>query len=77
MDSQVYEKEKIKHRKKKSGIEVTAIECVLAYKKFLATFRLKILLPLNELEEVHALRSHFSPHFRFNMDQCLLPLVIS
>ena len=61
-------RKKIKYRKKKSGKEVIAIECVLAFEKFLATVRFKILPPLCELEDVDALHGRFPPYLRFNID---------
>ena len=77
VDPQIYEKEKIKYTKKKTRKEVTVIECVLAFEKFLAIVRFQILLLLNELEEVNTFCGYFPPYLRFNIDQYPLPLVVS
>ena len=69
-------RKRIKYRKKKSGKEVTALQCVPAFEKFLALVRFKILPPLTDLQEVDSLYGRFPPHLRFNMDQCPLPFVV-
>ena len=63
-------------RKKKSGKEVTAFQCVPVFEKFLALVRLKILPSLTDLQEVDSLYGKFPPHLRLNMDQCPLPFVV-
>ena len=70
-------RKRIKYRKKKSGKEVTVLQCVPAFEKFPALVRFKILPPLTDLQEVDSLYGRFPPHLRFNMDQCPLPFVVS
>ena len=58
---QPFHRKKIQYRKKKSGKEATAWECIPAFEKFLAMVQFKILPPLIPNQIVDTLYGRFPP----------------